>query len=194
MGLSLYYATKDYKYDYETDTYIGNCDLSFNIGYMSYKIFKDKLLEFATNGMVNGDSLFINDIFKKSDKLPMFMNNEEQKSLLSYCWYSNDNGYKVVMTAQDFSNEEITSEKKEYLDKLEKIKQICPKLYNLYPFVFHSDCDGYICKEQLVGVLPILKECKMAEYLKEDYGKKFLDFLIETIEKVIKTDGKLMFG
>ena len=194
MGLSLYYATKDYEYSYETDAYKGSCDLSFDIGYVGYKIFRDKLLQFATNGLANGDSLFIDGIIKNSNKMTMFMTEEEQKNLLCYCWYSDDKGYKVIMNKEDFNNEEITNEKQEYLDKLEKIKKLYPKVYDLYPFVFHSDCEGYILKDQVINVLPILKECKQANYLKNEYDKDFLDFLIVTIEKVIKTNGKLMFG
>jgi hypothetical protein len=178
MGLSLKAVSKDYHYDEEVEDYVGEYEsLTTDIGYFGYKFFRDDLIKYCTNGKYEN----IKEVFYVFD-----------------C-YQDTETYKIAMIEKDFEEQELQDEAvQKYLIKLNHLKNVCPKLYNCYPFVMHNDCEGEIPYEQLESVLPILQEYKQ-EHTNKKYGYGGWDYdwlqdLIDIIEEAIEMKGKLMFS
>jgi hypothetical protein len=178
MGLTLSATSKDFHYDEKIGDYVGETgSLSTDIGYFSYKFFRDDLIKYCTKGIYKS----IEDVFGVFE-----------------C-YQDDETYKVATIEEDFTQEELKDEQVEkYLIRLKHLKNACPKLYDCFPFVMHCDCDGEMPYTQLENVLPILQEYKAVEPNKQ-YGYKarkydFLQDLIDIIKQAIEMKGKLRFA
>lgn len=171
MGLSLKAVSIDYHYDKELDDYIGEKgSISSDIGYIGYKFFRDDLVSFTTNNKIKS----IDDYYRGKE--------------LTWSWYD-DKTFEVAM-------EEIDFEDKEYISRLEQMKREYPKLYDIFPFIAHCDCDGTISYKQIENVLPVLEEFNKQKQKKYGYSAHNYDFaedLVEIMKEVISMKGKLYF-
>ena len=178
MGLSLVAVNKSYGYTKNGDYKKGNIRYSdVDIGYCSYKIFRDDLLKYLTNNRIN-----------KLEELDRYFGK----------YFYDDKTYRVATKQiNNFSKEELQElEVIAYLKKLEKLKIDYPKLYDCFAFIEHCDCEGEMPYQQVEDVLPHLKD--FAEKNKKQYGYlRALDFtndLILVLEDVVKNKGKLYFS
>ena len=172
MGLSLKAVSKEWHYDEQLEEYVGEVKSSTNnIGYISYKLFRDDLIKYCTNGKLERLET-INDLFG--------------------CYQDNET-YKVAMTKEDFEEEELKEyEVQKYLKGLEHLKNTYPKLYDCFPFIMHCDCDGEMPYTQLERALPILEEYEQ-ECSDKEYSYCELQDLIDVIKETIEIKGKLWF-
>ena len=189
MGLCISARSSDYKYIYnyneetqeDEETEIGEdyyCDA--DIGYIGFKNFRDKLVEFATNGKFTD---IANDKYDDGEPL---------------CWaFYDDETYQIGIDKNIFTEEDLKKESiKKYLNKLNHMKENYPKLYQIFPFIAHSDCEGEVPYEQVLSAYPIIKE--FYEVDKTNYGYwgkeyNFTECLLKTFETVIEKKGKLYF-
>jgi hypothetical protein len=171
MGLSLQAVSIDYHYDEDIHDYVGEeGTISSDIGYISYKIFRDDLVSFATNNKIKS----IDDYYC-GEKLTL-------------CWYD-EKTFEVAM-------EEIGFKDEEYILRLEQMKREYPKLYDIFPFVEHCDCEGTMPYTQIEKVLPVLEEFnkqKNKKYGYSAYNYDFAEDLVEIMKEVISMKGKLYF-
>ena len=177
MGLSIMAVNKNYGFtkcgdDKKKNETFGSTD----IGYIGYKIFRDNLIKFASDGRI-----------LSIDELELFFNKS---------YFHNDKTFKIALES-DFATEELKDDKVQaYIEKLKKIKSIYPKVYDIIPLVLHCDCEGEIPFSQIKPILPILND--FHKYDKSNYGYSgreynFTEDLIEVIEEAIKNKGKLYF-
>lgn len=180
MGLSLSAVNRDYGFTEDGDDKKGNeCYCSTDTGYSSYKFFREDFMKFLTDGRIeNFDELF------------------SAKYLPNGYWYNDK--YTVLMCIEDFEEDNRDNPKvKDYLDRLEKIKEEFLDLFDCLPFIMHNDCEGEMPYEQLVSLVPHLKfyheqTGKAWGYSGWDYD--FVQDLIDCCEEAIEHKGKLYFS
>lgn len=205
MGLDIRVVSSDFHYDKELEEYVGEtlCDLDAHIGYIGYKVLRDEIFKFFSNNDLTGDSLFVptsnGGIFKNLEPLEVI-----KRSLkgigdsydMCYAWIDDDT-LTPYMSLDEF-NEEITQEKEKsvnmYFEKLDALKRNYPKVYILYPFLSHSDCEGSLSYEHCERVIDLLKEFRdNNDTIKNENLIAFMGVLIELMEQAIKLKGKLWF-
>lgn len=114
------------------------------------------------------------------------------------CWaWIDDDTLTPYMSLAEF-NEEITQESEKsvdmYFEKLDALKRKYPKVYTLYPFLSHSDCEGSLSYEHCERVIDLLKEFRNNnDTITNGNLIAFMDELIELMEQAIKLKGKLWF-
>lgn len=172
MGLSLKAVNFDYHFDEELEEYVGYKGYSTDCGYFGFARFRNDLVKFITNNKLNFDSNYCG-------------------KPLTWCWFDSET-YEVRMdrSTSDFEDED-------YFNKLETMKNQFPKLYDLYPFIAHCDCEGSIPYTQLEKALPILKEFQSQANETYGYSGRDYDWLEEVIgiiQEVINIKGKLWFS
>lgn len=178
MGLTLTAVSKDYHYDEEGEG-VGEEYSSTDIGYIGYKIFRDALLNFASNG-------------KMKDLNCRFANKE-----LTWCYYE-PKTFIVTTSKEQFDDDDKINEKiEEYFKRLEKLKEEYPDVYEIFGFIAHNDCEGEIPLFQCEMLLPVLK--RFYEVDKNNYGYSgweynFAEDLINILEEVVEKKGKLWFS
>ena len=194
MGLVLKAVSKDYGYNEEKDDYIGEGYLSTDIGYGGFKMFRNNLAKWASNNVADDTSLFINNKILPSGDV--FFSSHNDEDYLAYCFYDSEN-YTVLMDFDQASEESKKNEKFiNYIKKLDFLKKEFPKLYTLYPFIFHCDCQGEVPLEQCEQILPLIKEFHETDNRSYGYSGweyNFVEDLISVLEEVITHKGKLLF-
>ncbi len=194
MGLTLKAVSKDYGYDEEKDNYIGEEYLSTDIGYGGFKAFRENLAKWSSDNKADDMSLFINNKILPSGDV--FFSRHNQEEYLGYCFYKGDT--YVVLTDFDQGSEESKKNEKfiNYCKKLDFLKKEFPKLYTLYPFIFHVDSVGEMPLEQCEQILPLIKEFHKFDNRSYGYSAwkyNFVEDFIKILEEVIKHNGKLNF-
>lgn len=179
MGLTLTAVNKNYGYTKDGEERKRNKDyFSTDTGYGAYKFFREDFMSFLTNGSISTfDELFTR----------FFPNGY---------WYNEK--YVVLVNLNDFEEANRSNPKVlDYLDRLDLIKDKYPKLYDCFAFVTHNDCEGEMPYEQLVLLVPHLKEYheqtgKTWGY--SGWGYDWVQDLIECCEETIKHKGKIWFS
>lgn len=194
MGLTLRAVSKDYRYDEEKDEYIGEAYSSTDTGYGLFRTFRNNLIKWVTDGVADDNSLFINNKILPGEE--SFLSRRPADQFLAYCFYDSDD-YTVRMSFEE-AGEGSQQDPKfiEYIKKLEFLKENYPKLYTLYPFVFHCDCEGKMPLSQCKQILPLIKE--FHEFDNKSYGYvgwkyNFVEDFIRILEDVINHEGELNF-
>lgn len=197
MGLTLTAVSADYGYTEDREEIIGEEYLSTDIGYGGFKNFRDALLRMVSGGAATDNNcLFLRKKFIPSGDM-FFQCHKPQTDYLVYCFY--DNKTKVVLTGSegldedDLKNEKVVN----YLKKLEDLKESYPKVFDIYPFIAHTDCEGEMPLDQCEKLLPLVKEFYSAN--KGHYGYSGMDYnftedFIAILEEVVSHKGKLWFS
>ncbi len=194
MGLTLRGVSKDYRYDEEKDEYIGDEYSSTDIGYGGFAAFRNNLTKWASEDKADDKSLFINNRISPSGDV--FFSRHNNEDYLAYCFYDSET-YVVLMDFEEGSEESKKSDKFiNYIKKLDFLKQEYPKLYTLYPFIFHCDCEGEMPTEQCEQILPLIKEFHKVDDRSYGYSAweyNFVEDFIGILEEVVEHKGKLLF-
>lgn len=177
MGLTLCAVSKGYRYSKKKDDMIGKMFNSVDVGYGGFMSFRNALLKFASGGAFS--HIVDDDLFGKS---------------FSWCWFK-DKTFVVIMTKEQLENDDDYD--KEYFDKLNWLKNNYPKLYDIYPFLVHCDCEGEMPLEQVEKLLPIVKT--FYTYNKHNYGYSAWEYnftkeFIKVLSVVVEKKGKLYFS
>lgn len=194
MGLTLRAVSKDYGYDEEKDEEIGEEYSSTDTGYGSFRAFRNNLIQWATDGVADDNSLFINNRILPGEE--SFLSHRPDEEFLAYCFYDSED-LSIRMSLEEVSAESQQNPKFiNYLKKLEFLKENYPKLYTLYPFVYHSDCEGIMPASQCKQILPLIKkfhELDNRSYGYGAWGYNFVEEFIQVLEDVIAHEGELYF-
>jgi hypothetical protein len=195
MGLTLRAVSKDYGYDEEKDEDIGEVYSSTDTGYGSFRAFRNNLIKWATNDAADDNSLFINNKILPGEE--SFFSRRPADEFLAYCFYDSED-FVIRMELEEGSKESQQNPKFiNYIKKLEFLKEAYPKLYTLYPFVYHCDCEGKMPLNQCKQILPLIKE--FHEFDKRSYGYSgweynFVKDFIQILEDVVNHEGELDFS
>lgn len=194
MGLTLRAVSKDYGYDEEQDDYVGETYSSTDIGYGSFRAFRNNLIKWATNNVADDNSLFINNKILPGEE--SFLSRRPAEQFLAYCFYDSED-FTVRMDLEEGSVESQQNPKFiDYIKKLEFLKENYPKLYTLYPFVYHCDCEGKMPFSQCKQILPLIKEFHEFDDRSYGYGAwryNFVEDFIQILEDVVAHKGELYF-
>lgn len=194
MGLTLRAVSKDYGYDEEKDEEIGEEYSSTDTGYGSFRAFRNNLIKWATNDVADDNSLFIDNRILPGEE--SFLSHRPAEQFLSYCFYDSED-FSVRMSLEEGSTESQQNPKFiDYIKKLEFLKESYPKLYILYPFVYHCDCDGKMPFSQCKQILPLIKEFHKFDDRSYGYGAwgyNFVEDFIQILEDVVDHNGVLQF-
>lgn len=186
MGLDILGVSSDYMHEYtdnDDEIEIGETYGSTYISYSGYSTFRDALIRYCTDGHISsiGSNYF---------GMP-----------LACCFYD-DKTYAVAFNPECFTQEEIMNnqEVSNYVLKLKCLQKDYPKLYNIYDFVCHSDCEGEVPVDTCERLLPILtefidtfEECKE----KFNYAEWVVDFakrLSNVLTEIVPVGGKLLYS
>lgn len=182
MGLCIRAVSADYHYDEKIQDNVGEEYSDVDIGYIGFKLFRDSLVKYASNGRFN-------DSYKdKYDDGTHLCGN-----------FYNDNDLRVCINEEDFTKEDLENggeDLKIYFNKLNHMKKNYPKLYQVFPLFSHHDTEGEIPLEHCKMILPVIKE--FYEHDKHNYGYSGWDYnfteeLINVLETAINHGGKLDF-
>ncbi|MBR3208815.1 MAG: hypothetical protein IKF82_00960 [Bacilli bacterium] len=195
MGLTLSAVSKDYGYNEEKEDYIGEEYLSTDIGYGGFKVFRNNLIKWASNNKLNDESTFENGKFIKGSETPDFFQRNNQNKL--YWGFHEEKTYVVAM--EDDGDEDDLKNKEwiKYVEKLKALKEQYPKVYVLYPFLAHCDCEGEMPLEQCEQILPLIKEFHKIDNRSYGYSGweyNFVEDFISILEEVVNHKGKLRFA
>lgn len=156
-------------------------------GYSYYRIFREHFISWLTQGDMNS----FDDVYK-------YCSFTRERG----AWYDRDT-YEVLTKPSQIQKEDDVElrtvenaiaddiELEAYFDMLGRMKKEYPKLYDAFPMLFHSDCEGYIPYKQLKAVVPHLRRwaetdgCGYKEYIK-DY--------LNSCEIAILNKGKLYYN
>ena len=187
MGLTLRAVSKEYHYSKIKEDVVGKeYGLSTDIGYIGFKLFRDALVKFTTNGAysdINKDKYF--DGKYASDLVNSFID---------------DDSLQVCIDDEDFLSEDLEKyqdEVKQYKHKLFHMKEHYPKLYQVFPLIAHCDCDGEMPLKQCQMILPVIKEFYKQDthnYGYSGWNYNFTEEFISILEEVISHRGKLYFS
>ena len=194
MGLTLSAVSKDYGYNEEKDDYIGEKYLSTDVGYGGFKVFRNKLIQWASNNKLNDESTFENGKFIKGSEMPDFFQRNNPNKL--YWGFHEEKTYAVAME-DDGDEDDLKNEKWiKYVEKLKALKEQYPKVYVLYPFLSHCDCEGEMPLKQCEQILPLIKEFHKVDnrsYGYTGWEYNFVEDFISILEEVVNHKGKLLF-
>jgi len=173
MGLYLMSVNKNYGHNKDGEEKKTNkeyCNCSF--GYWGYKFLRDNIIKYLSNNKVSS-----------LEELGLLTNNK--------CWHD-DKTYEVHIYLEEFefelrNNKELLS----YLVDIQKIKNDYPKLYDCYTWLMHCDCDGEIPYEQLIPVVPHIKEYMLMGTSNKEIEQ--VNELIKCMQSAIDNKGKLYF-
>jgi hypothetical protein len=194
MGVTLKAVSADYGYAREQDDYIGEIYLSTDTGHGKFRTFRNNLIKWATDNKADDMSVLVNNEILPSNDSPLRPTHEDEE-YLDYCYY--DENFSICMTPDDAALE--TRQKEDfvkYMEKLDFLKENYPKLYTIYPFAYHCDCEGEMPFKQCEQVLPLIKE--FHEFDNRSYGYSaweynFVEDFIKILEEVVAHKGKLLF-
>jgi len=195
MGLQLRAVSADYGYSQEQECYVGEEYLSTDTGYGGFKLFRNNLILWASNNKLNDESTFENGEFIKGSEIPDFFQRNDQNKL-----YWGFHETKTYVTAMEDDGDEEDLKNKEwvkYTEKLKALKEQYPKVYILYPFLSHCDCQGEMPLKQCEQILPLIKafhEVDNRSYGYSAWKYNFVEDFIKVLEEVVTRKGKLFFS
>lgn len=178
MGLTIVAISNDYKYDEEKDITIGEEYCSTDIGYGGFAQFRNDFTAFISGNDLDSEAYFMD------------------KELL-WCYSKSEYPYNVITSREEFCHETLErQEAKDYLYRMEGLKEEYPKVFSVYKFLAHNDCEGEIDLETCKNLLPLVED--FYKYNNKNYGYSAWDYnftkdFIEILKEVVNHNGKLKF-